>query len=250
MNDQKCYTTQSYWEEYYQRSSITKESIIKVCSSYDPIWDEFFSSCMHKPRTILEIGAYPGRYLAYLASKFDLRPTAIDFNSDRKKIELAMQAMGVQDYDVIQDDFLSITLDQQFDLVYSIGFIEHFENFNEVMDKHVQLVKPGGALLIMVPNKRFLRKWYDYLCDYDNLLVHNTKCMSKHVFQQFAKRNHLGIVNIGYCGGFSYNVHQSLNRWQSIIYRMTRLLFRKINPLIARYPNPFFSSTLFGVFQK
>lgn len=34
------------------------------------------------PETIIEIGAYPGRFLAYLSSKYSLEATVLDFNSD------------------------------------------------------------------------------------------------------------------------------------------------------------------------
>jgi len=131
-----------------------------------------------------------------------------------------------------------------------MGFIEHFENFNEVMDKHVQLVKPGGALLIMVPNKRFLRKWYGYLCDYENLKVHNLKCMSKTVFRRFAQRNGLVVKHLEYWGGFPYSVHQELNLFQKVIYKVMRGVFRRINPIISRLPNRYLSEKLIGVFKK
>jgi len=39
----------------------------------------------------------------------------------------------------------------QFDLVYSVGLLEHFPDKTDILDAHVQLTKPGGIVLIYVP---------------------------------------------------------------------------------------------------
>ena len=41
---------------------------------------------------------------------------------------------------------------QLFHIVYSLGFIEHFKELNIVVKKHTELLKPGGILLLGVPN--------------------------------------------------------------------------------------------------
>ncbi len=69
-------TSREYWEQYYQKTRIKPEDIVRVCSAYDSIWDRFYQTPSHPPQTILEIGAYPGRYIAYLAAKYHLHPTA------------------------------------------------------------------------------------------------------------------------------------------------------------------------------
>jgi len=40
---------------------------------------------------------------------------------------------------------------QQFDLVYSVGLIEHFPDKADIVDAHIQLTKAGGLLLVYVP---------------------------------------------------------------------------------------------------
>lgn len=244
------YTEKSYWENYYRKAKIDREQIESVCGHYDHYWDQLVESCCHPPRSIIEIGAYPGRYIAYLAARYGLEATALDYNSDRKKIEEAFQTMGVDRYEIIQADFFLYEPDHQFDLIISNGFVEHFENYDEVLDRHYKYLAPGGAMLVMIPNKRYLRKWYDYLCDYPNLIIHNLKAMKLSVFRKFAERNGLEIAFLGYLGGFSYNVHQKLNWLQQQIYRIVRLVFRKLNPIIEEYPNRFFSSSILGIFKK
>jgi 2-polyprenyl-3-methyl-5-hydroxy-6-metoxy-1,4-benzoquinol methylase len=36
--------------------------------------------------------------------------------------------------------------------VISFGFIEHFDNPENVIQKHLDLLKPGGILIVGVPN--------------------------------------------------------------------------------------------------
>jgi SAM-dependent methyltransferase len=61
---------------------------------------------------------------------------------------------------VHQADLLDPDLDiGQFDLVYSLGLIEHFRDLAEVVAAHARLVKPSGVLLLGVPNYRGLNGW-------------------------------------------------------------------------------------------
>jgi cyclopropane fatty-acyl-phospholipid synthase-like methyltransferase len=244
-------TSQQYWETYYKNSKVSRSQISAICSGYDRFWEVLIkANAFNPPKTILEIGGYPGRYLAYLASKYNLTPTSLDFNSDKIKINETMVAFGIDKYNIIQSDFLIHQPEEQFDVVISNGFIEHFTNFNEVMDKHVPYLKKGGTMLIMIPNKRWLRKWYGLLVDYKNLKAHNLKSMNKQVFNDFAKRNNLLQLEFTYFGGFAYNPHQKLNILQRVIYKLFRLLFKNLNPFIEKHPNAFLSSSIVACYQK
>ena len=46
-----------------------------------------------------------------------------------------------------------------FDLVFSLGFIEHFTDTTEVIQRLRQLAKPGGVVLTMIPNFKGLYGW-------------------------------------------------------------------------------------------
>lgn len=247
------YTTQQYWEDYYNsKDKPNKDQIIYVCSEYDKFWDLLVTNnSENPPKTIMEIGGYPGRYIAYLADKYNLIPTSIDYNSDREKIEETFKAFDIKEYEIIQADIFNHKVDLQYDIVISNGFIEHFENYNEVLDKHCNYLKEGGTLFVLVPNMRNYIHFYKYLVDYKNLLIHNLKCMKISVFNKFAQRNNLKIILIDYYGGFPFNVHQKLSFFQKIIFKPHRILFKfYVNKLLKKYPNKYFSSTIVGVYKK
>ena len=96
-------TSKQYWEEYYKKTQTSKDKISRIASEYDLLWELLIQeNSAIPPKTILEIGGYPGRFLAYLADKFNLVPTCLDYNSDRSKIEECMDVFGVKEYEIIQ----------------------------------------------------------------------------------------------------------------------------------------------------
>jgi cyclopropane fatty-acyl-phospholipid synthase-like methyltransferase len=243
-------TTKQYWESYYKNDHSSKEHIIHVCSYYDALWNQFIDEDSTN-KTIIEIGGFPGRYLAYLASTYQLEPTCLDYNSDLLQIKSTFNVMNVDSYHILQEDFTIYQPKQRYDYVLSNGFIEHFEDYNAILDQHLAYLKPGGKLLIMIPNMKGYIRVYKYLVDYKNLKVHNLKCMSLNIFKNFAKRHSLEIHYLNYFGGFPFNVHQNLNFAQNIFYKVHRLLFKKkLNALVEGHPSKHFSSTIIAMFQK
>lgn len=243
-------TDQAYWEKYYHKSRVDKRVIESICGRLDPLYDQWIESCKNKPKTIIEIGAYPGRYIAYLSSKYNLEATALDFNSDTHRIKEAFEVMEVSNYDIIQADFLQHIPNRRYDLVYSNGFLEHFEDYDLIFDKHCEYLAPGGSMLMLIPNKRYLRKWYGWLMDRENLKAHNLKCMDLAVFRQFALRNQLQLNYLSYEGGFAYKVHQKLNIPQRIVYKIVRFIFSRLNAFLKKYPSKYYSGTIIAIFHK
>ena len=244
------YTNKKYWTDYYSGSEYTKEKIISICSQYDRFWDILIKSCQTDPKTILEIGAYPGRYISYFAWKYNIYPTAVDFNPDKETIKKSFELMSINNYEIISEDFIKWNAGNKYDLIISIGFIEHFEDYNTILDKHVYFLNEGGALFISIPNKRGLRRLYGLICDRENLKRHNLECMDTNIFKKFALRNNLKIDYLEYYGGFQHSVHQKLNIVQSIIYRIVRYFSLRFKIYIEENPSWIYSAGIIGIFSK
>lgn len=242
-------TTQDYWETYYAQNHAKREHIIGVCSYYDKYWDQFIDE-PSQGKSLIEIGGFPGGYLSYLSSKYELEPTCLDFNSDTSQIEQCFKIMGVENYSILVKDFTTFRPNLKYDYVISMGFIEHFEDFDTILDKHLEYLKPDGKLLIMIPNLRYLRKIYGILCDHDNLKSHNLKSMKSKVFKDFAARNNIHLRSFNYFGGFPFAVHQKLNWFQNLIYQSFRISFKLINPYLVKYPSKYLSAGMVGIFEK
>lgn len=243
-------TSKKYWEEYYELSSEDSETIRRVCGRYDNFYEMMIDSCRTYPTSLLEIGAFPGRYLAYISSKYGLKATGLDFNPDVEKFNRSMRSMGVEDYKYVNADFLTYTSSEKYDLIFSNGFVEHFTDFDLVLDRHAQCLNLGGAMLLMIPNKRYLRSVYGDLLDYRNQRAHNLDCMRLDVFRKFAERNQLSIRYLSYHGGFPYRVHTNLHFWQRVIYHPVRFLSLRLEDFFRRFPSKYWSGTIIGVFSS
>src|SRR5690606_13904024 len=201
--------------------------------------------------SIIEIGGYPGRFLAYLASKYNLLPTSLDYNSNTDQLENVFKTMGVDNYTILEKDFTTHVPNIKYDYVLSNGFIEHFTNYDDILDLHVDYLKTGGKLYVMIPNMKGYIWLYKYLVDYQNLKVHNLKSMRLKVFKDFAKRHNLKTIELTYFGDFPHGVHQKSNFLQRLILKSNRFLFKKLlNKFINKYPSPYFSSGIVAIFEK
>jgi SAM-dependent methyltransferase len=102
---------------------------------------------------VLEAGAGGSRLLPYLGRKFGYRVFGSDFSlggCQLLRANLALQQIegGV----VCEDLFLSSLPAGGFEVVYSSGLVEHFDDTRAVLAQHLKLVRPGGRLVIVVPN--------------------------------------------------------------------------------------------------
>lgn len=112
--------------------------------------------CFGDPRgkKVLEVGSGSGQGSAYLASK---GATIHLVDISRKSLEFSKRYFAFRKLPVKlhqQNAFAMKFLKESFDYVWNGGVIEHFEDKDKVLmlKKMWKLVKPGGKLLITVPN--------------------------------------------------------------------------------------------------
>ena len=98
----------------------------------------------------LEVGVVPGSTLLFMAARLDYLCTGVDFSPRVNQLKGVFAEQGIAAR-FIHADFMAWETSEQFDLVYSCGFIEHFERYQQVIEKHWALVKPGGMMLLTVP---------------------------------------------------------------------------------------------------
>lgn len=160
--------------EWDKRTSTIKPSKVE-----DNVFSKIFK--IHIPKNTngecLEIGSIPGEFLVYFHNEFGYRPNGIDFSDNTHIFHQTMKKNGITDYTFQKGDFFKYNFTKQYDLVTSFGFIEHFDDVADVLRRHAALVKPGGTLVITLPNFRFLQHIYHYYFDKENLDIHNLRAM-------------------------------------------------------------------------
>ena len=106
-----------------------------------------------KPSRVLEIGGGGSRVLPYLGLKFGFEVCGTDFSlSGCRLLHANLALVGVSGSVVCEDLFRSSLRGESFDLVYSSGLIEHFEETLAVVGEHIRLLRRGGRLVVIVPN--------------------------------------------------------------------------------------------------
>lgn len=192
---------QPYWDNSYKKFGyyIENDAVIKWLVNHGEIFE--------KKGSLFEFGCFPGRYMAYFGKKgwkvngMDLTPRIEeDFVSWLNSQQIIS---GI----IKKGDALAYasTTSDQYDLVCSFGFIEHFQNFLELIDLHHRILKPGGFLVISTPNFRGeIQNFLHKNLDSQNLGRHFLPAMQPNLWRRRIKSYGYKIVFSGYFGGFDF----------------------------------------------
>ena len=226
-------TDETYWNAGYET--------LHLAEAKGGYLEAFLDDYVEKKddATCMEIGSFPGSYLPLIGRK-GYRLYGIDFNK-RNSCDLPewLRESGLPVGEFWSDDFFDFIKNHsvQYDLVCSFGFVEHFENFREVIAMHAQLVKPGGQIIITTPN---FRGWMQYLphkiFDYENLKKHNLKSMNPPEWSKILRSEGFEVRFQGYFGKYYFWVDENEKRSRTKLFflrNVNRLIFN-LNKLIKR----------------
>jgi len=263
-------TDQTYWDQFWAECKLPAEAekTADDLMTYEilNIFDKFLSTDASK--SVLEIGGAPGRFLVYLTKKFKYKAHALDYSTiGCQKTQENFKLLGL-DVTVYQLDLLSSEIHPPFfDVVYSLGFVEHFEDIGLIIKKHLDLLKPGGILLIEIPN--FLGIYAPFMRIFapNMLSMHNLNAMDTRKWNTFERDLDLGVLFKGYLGGFSPEVLRNILAkeresmpWFSkllsyafdipfrILMRMNK--YFQVSQPLRRFNSRYWSICAIGVYRK
>lgn len=184
--------------------------------------------------TAIEIGSAPGYNLIELAKGIGVTPFGIEYTQEGALVNRALFAkFGYDPGNVRCDDFFSAEVDSlrnQFDLTLSFGFIEHFDNPGQVVERQIDLCKPGGYAIIVIPNIRGIYSLWSKLFDPRVLATHNLALMKPGVFfATCAAVPNFEIVFKGYSGVFEYGL---LTHNETFLGRLGVSVMRRLGPAL------------------
>jgi 2-polyprenyl-3-methyl-5-hydroxy-6-metoxy-1,4-benzoquinol methylase len=136
---------------------------------------------------VLELGCAPGKILAWAAA--DLRANVCGLDYSERGItwsRMLFAALRLPADLRCEDVFATTFAHGTFDVVYSSGLIEHFEDPKHIVRTHVELAKPGGRAVIAIPDYSGIYGRLQQWCDPANLAIHNTEIMSPEALAQLA----------------------------------------------------------------
>jgi methionine biosynthesis protein MetW len=114
-------------------------------------WDYDVAFKQIKPNTaVLDIGCGQGKLLIELKNKKNCKVTGLELNSDACKVA---QAKGIEVQNVFIQDHVKNNA-QKYDYVVFFQVLEHIAETGSFLDAAINCLKPGGQLIIAVPNNR------------------------------------------------------------------------------------------------
>jgi len=246
---------ENYWDKLELPAEIKKTKKSLYLNEILKIFDRFLPP--NDNLSILEIGGAPGQYLAYMSNNFHYKIYALDYSDiGCRKMKENFSLLGlkgiVYQKDLFSDDISDLPL---FDIVYSLGFIEHFQDLDRVIDKHLELLKPGGILLIGTPNFLGVNHWVLRRLAPQRLAQHNLSSMDIRNWSNFEKRFNLRVIFKNYIGGFEPSIYRCENR--TLLNRFIYMLFIGIRIIITdnlkflrKFNSKYWSGYVIGVYRK
>ncbi len=146
----------------------------------------------------IEIGCATANYMIYLNKEFGYRVDGIDYSNNMEYVRANLSYNGIPHANLFRQDFFEFPPPKKYDLVFSAGFVEHFDDYELVLRKHAEWAKPGGLVVIIVPNLTHIHK---LLCGWfapDTLRVHRFALMHRHVMRQTLEKAGLQVLHCEY----------------------------------------------------
>ncbi len=255
MKDQKL-TGQKFWEVYWEakpgnkgkKTNLLIREILRVFDRELPDTSGL---------TILEVGGANGEYLLYLTCHFGYKAYSLDYSRAGNEQTLETFARAGVPVEVFERDLFADNGDlPKFDIVFSLGLIEHFDEPLKVVAKHLDLLKPGGILLLGVPNYSGIYKKVLHWLAPSIEQTHNMQTMDLSTWKLFDEKLPVEPLFKSYVGGFEplnmkkLEVKTAGNRIIYFFIRVLMVLFSFRLQFLRRFNSKFISGYLIGIYRK
>ena len=158
-------------------------------------------------QSAVEIGCFPGQFIDFLGSK-GYRVSGCDTYERTPMLNEWLRTRGheVGDFQCRSlDQYLVENQSAAFDVVISLGFIEHFEDFCSILHKHARLCKVGGAVLVGAPNFASpIQRALHQTLDSTNLKHHVLEAMYPKIWALYLTAIGFQVRHTGAVGRFSF----------------------------------------------
>lgn len=195
-------TDRAFWTNYWESK---KGLAFPVPANY--LFHQALGAIIQKEgtRSAIELGGFPGYYTLFLKKHFGLEASLLDYFVHPQIIEALCQANGLsaKDLEIIETDLFAYQTEKKYDLVLSCGLIEHFKDTRDIIERHVQFMKPGGTLFITLPNFRGFNGWLQKTFDRANYDKHEIACMDPALLKTILEDLGLVVERVGFYGKFS-----------------------------------------------
>lgn len=236
--DKHNLTSKQFWEKYWGSNKELEN--IRIGSN--PIFTDLFTKYFPKKNgtSFLEIGGFPGTYSIYFTREYGYSATILDYCIDGQRLKHIYVANEVDGkIEIVNADVREYESEKKYDVVFSGGFIEHFEDYEKIVEKHIDFADKNGIVMITVPNFLGVNGLLQKLVHRENYNVHNLDAMRIENLRQVFKKRDMKMLYAGYYGTFGIWLEGKSNMSTKV-----RFLMRLVNYVGKRII--FFKSKIFS----
>lgn len=248
-------TEKEYWVKFWD--SVIVPNKVDLTFSNDAniatILNKFLVA--DNKKRAFEVGCAPGKWLIYLSENYNYSVDGCEYieAASKKTIE-NLKICGVTGFNIYTGDFLKMDFDTKYDVVISLGFIEHFEDTDSVCKRHADLLKKGGLLIIGVPKltglNYYIAKQVDKSVNDKLIPNHNLGIMNLEYFERLGSITNCENLFVSTVGGFEPALFDTSKSpmWFKISFHIIKSILN--NRLFRRISNQYCSSYIMGVYRK
>jgi SAM-dependent methyltransferase len=231
---QQALTDQTYWDEIWNfTGDHAPELSPRVREAMtDRFLQAAFGAHLGPGRRFIEIGAGGSQWPGEVARSLGAEGWGIDFS--RPGLALAARAAADvrERVTLIDGDFFDRNKlpAHSFDVLYSGGFVEHFEDPRPVMERFAELLAPGGVVVTLVPNLSGVNGALQKLADEETYLrhiVHTPASLdAAHALAGLVPvtaARYLDLVDLGCVNLTRLAPHVPRNLWRGLSYGLALL---------------------------
>lgn len=223
----KNLATLEYWTEAHGEININlnENDFVKKWISENFVFNDINS--------VFEVGCYPGKYLTIFGDQ-GIEVNGVDFIPNVIKLSEIFTSNNYKVGRFYNCDFFKLDNQINYDCVVSLGFIEHFENWEKAFTHHFQYINEGGYLIIEVPNfNGFFQRIPRFLFDYKNFKKHNLKAMNLKRWNEILIENNFEIIYSNHFGGYNlwFEVKQK-SRIVNYFKKIVVIFFKKMQKML------------------
>lgn len=182
------------------------------------LWEVIFTRYLRdlKGAQVLEIGSAPGEFLVQFSKKYECIVYGADYSEVGVDVNRKLfSSHGIDPDNVIHADVFSDQFHEQyrgsFKTVISRGFIEHFTDVENAIEKHMNLLAEDGYLIVSIPNLRGINYFLTRIFNKELIPLHNLDIMRQEVFSTLFDRDDLDRLFCDYYGTFNFTLFYAKN---------------------------------------
>ncbi len=150
------------WDLFWKNKGFIHKIVDVGRVGYNKFFEKILEDKVDENTRLIELGCGTSTSILALHNKVK-ELIGVDFSEEALRIsKFNANKLKIKNIRFIQDDISKSRLNSnEYDVVWSQGLIEHFENFEKALIEHIRICKNGGWIIISVPSKySYFYVWY------------------------------------------------------------------------------------------